>query len=673
MRIRSYLALLVFSCLLGTYTLEQVLTQYFNHVQTLAETHNKHLLWQKDLERIEMSTSQFLVSSDLVVGSGNTYLIFGAINMGSYLDTELSSLRARNHFPGLNNKINRAILNTNKITTILNIVGSISPSNLKQKLSRLLNQYDPVSLELSQDLQFLTIETQRAIRQEKKRIDDDKIIITKVTWLARTLFLLLIIAVWWWANRKICRPLNELIYSSHQALAGNSFKSQTNAPTEIVELSNDFKHITQTLFHQASHDPLTELKNRRAFERSLAGAIADKEFNYVLCFIDLDYFKTINDTCGHAAGDEILIKVARVLKESTRYQDVVARLGGDEFAILIKDCSIDKAVQVANKIKDNIRNLSYCWENETFQLSASIGLAPKMVDSTATDLLHSADVACSLAKNDGRNTVHLFDISGVNLTEERQDLLSVHQVSHALNNDKFILYKQNIVPLQQETKSINHKHGQYFEILLRMKNARDEIVNPSSFLPVAERYQLSGKIDCWVVNAVFKYFTTHQDLLVDIETIAINLSGHSLINNELEKVIVAALKNGPIPPEKICFEITEADAINHIKRVRLFMNNLKALGCEFALDDFGKSNTSHAYIKEFPTSKIKISASDIRNTSENSLDYTAIQSICEVAKITNQKVVAKFVENEDILQVLSELEIDYAQGYYFSDPEALDN
>jgi diguanylate cyclase (GGDEF)-like protein len=672
MRIRSYLALLVFACLLGTYTLEQVLTQYFNHVQTLVETHNKHLLWQKDLERIEMSTSQFLISSDLVMGSGNTYLIFGAINMGSYLDTELSALRAKNHFPALNNKINRVILNTNKITAILNIVGNISPSKLKQKLSRLLNQYDPVSLELSQDLQFITIKTQHAIRQEKQRISDDNIMMTKVTWLARTLFLLLIIAVWWWANRKICRPLNELIYSSHQALAGNDFKAQTNAPKEIIELSKDFKHITQTLFHQASHDPLTELKNRRAFERSLEIAIADQRFTYFLCFIDLDYFKTINDTCGHAAGDEILIKVARTLKESTRYKDVVARLGGDEFAILIKDCSIDKAIQVANKIKDNIRNLSYFRENEKFQLSASIGLAPKVAKSTTTDLLHSADVACSLAKNDGRNTVHLFDISRVNLMEERHDLLSIHQVNKALSKDQFILYKQNIVPLQQAIETLQHKTGKYIEILLRMKDAHGDIVTPSSFLPVAERYQLSSKIDCWVVNAVCKYFSTHQEQLINIDTIAINISGHSLMDNELENTIFGIIKNGQIPPEKICFEITEADAIKHIKRTRLFMNNIKALGCEFALDDFGKTHTSHAYIKKLPTSKIKISEGVIHNILKNSLDYSSVLSICEVAKITNQQVVAKSVEEKEVMQALTELGVDYAQGYYLSYPEALD-
>jgi hypothetical protein len=325
MRIKSYLALLVFACLLGAYTLEQVLAHYFNHVQTLAEKHNESRLWAKDLERIEISTSQFLISSDLVIGSGNTYLIFGAKNMGNYLTTELSNLYTKNYFQNLNNKIESSILNINRIKNILNIIGDISPNKLEQSLSRLLMKYDPISLALSQDIQFLTKKTNNIIEQETLFLDDEKRFMTKVGWTARGTFFLLIIVIWWWANSKICRPLNELICSSRRALAGDDFKATHNAPTEIIELSNDFKHLIQTLFHQASHDPLTGLENRRAFERNLTVVIADKESSHFLCFIDLDYFKTINDTCGHAAGDKILTSVARILKESIRYKDIVAR------------------------------------------------------------------------------------------------------------------------------------------------------------------------------------------------------------------------------------------------------------------------------------------------------------------------------------------------------------
>ena len=665
MRIKSYLALLVFACLLGAYTLEQVLAHYFNHVQTLADKHNENRLWAKDLERIEISTSQFLISSDLVVGSGNTYLIFGAKNMGNYLTTELSNLYSQNHFQNLNNKIENAILNINQIKNILNIVGNISPNKLEQSLSRLLTKYDPVSLALSQDIQFLTQKTNSIIEQETRFLEKEKRFMTKVGWIARGSFFLIIVVLWWWANRKICRPLNELICSSRRTLAGDDFKVTCDAPTEIIELSNDFKQLTQSLFHQASHDPLTGLKNRRAFERHLTEVITDKEVHHFLCFIDLDYFKTINDTCGHAVGDEILISVARILKESIRYKDIVARLGGDEFAILIKDCPVGKAIEIANNIKNNIHELSYSWQSETFQLSASIGLAPKVLGSTTTDLLHSADVACSFAKSAGRNTVRLFDISNDDSVEKRQDTLSVHQINNALSNDLFILYKQDIVALQQQSS------GKYFEILLRMKNAHGEIVSPASFFPTAERYHLTSKIDCWVINAVYEHFLIHKSQLEDIDGITINLSGHSLSDSKLEKFIIEKLASGQIPPEKLYFEITEAAAITNGDRTRLFMNNIKVLGCKFTLDDFGSAHSSFEDIKGFPVEKIKIDGSFICNMMENPHDYATVKSLCEMAKVANLDVVAKYVGDKKVMHVLTELGVDYGQGYYFSKPEVL--
>jgi diguanylate cyclase (GGDEF)-like protein len=665
MRIRSYLAILVFACLLGAYILEQVLGYHFNNVQTLVDKYNKSLLWAKDLERIENSASQFLVSTDLVVASGNTYLIFGSQNMGHYLTAELTKLQSDNHFQKLNNKIKRSITNVNKINGYLDIIGNIPVDELDIRLGELLSEYDPVSLALSQDIQFITQETNKIIKQDSLYLQEKKRFMNTIGWIARGLFLLLIIALWWWANRKICIPLNGLIYSSHKALAGNDFIATDNAPSEIIELSNDFKHLIQTLFHQASHDPLTELHNRRAFERNLNDVINDNAHNYFLCFIDLDYFKTINDTCGHSAGDKILISVAKILISNTRIYDTVARLGGDEFAILIKGCPVEKTLQIANNIRNNIRDLTYHWEGETFHLSASIGVAPKIAESTITDLLHSADVACSLAKNSGRNSVHLFDVSNESSTEKRQDIFSVHQINNAISNDLFILYKQDIVPLQQQ------KVGKCFEILLRMQDSQGKIVSPASFLPIAERYQLSSKIDRWVINATCDHFVKHKDQIESIETIAINLSGHSLIDKDLESFIIQKLKETQLPPAIFCFEITETAAITNVKRARLFMDNIKALGCKFALDDFGSGHSSYAYIKEFPTDKIKIDGSFIRNMTENPLDYTAVKSICDIAKTVNQEIIAEFVEEQAVVEALTKLGVDYAQGYYFAKPVPL--
>jgi len=665
MRIKSYLAILVIACFIGAHMLEQVLAYHFNHVQTLINNHNDNLLWAKDIERIENSTTQLLVSSDLVIGSGNTYLILGTKNMGNYLTNELSELLAENRFVRLQGTIKRSIGNVHKINALLDVVGDFPFDELESRLSALLSQYDPVSLALSQDIQFISKETDVALTQEAAFLKEEKQSMVKVAWAARFVFFILIVGIWWWANRKICKPLNGLIASSHRALAGDEFKAVTKAPKEIIELSNDFTLLTETLFHQASHDPLTELQNRRAFERNLNDIIEDKTLNYFLCFIDLDYFKTINDTCGHAAGDEILVSVARILKQSVRGRDVVARLGGDEFAILIKDCPVDKVVQVADNIREKIRDLTYHWEGETFQLSASIGVAPKTTECTTTDLLHSADVACSLAKKAGRNNVHLFDISVEHSVEQREDVLSVHQINNAINNDLFVLYKQDITPLKQQGS------GLCFEVLLRMTSTKGDIISPASFFPIAERYHLSSKIDRWVINAVCDYLANNKQLLDKIDMISINLSVHSLIDGELESFIVKCLQNNRLPGTKICFEITETAAISNIKRAKLFMENIKAFGCEFALDDFGSGHSSYAYIKEFPIDKIKIDGSYINSMMENPLDFTTVKSICEIAKTANQEVVAEFVENEKVLKALIKLGVDYAQGYFFHKPEPL--
>ena len=332
---------------------------------------------------------------------------------------------------------------------------------------------------------------------------------------------------------------------------------------------------------------------------------------------------------------------------------------------MIKNCRVSKALNIANNIKENIHDLTYYWEGETFQLSASIGVAPKITESTTTDLLNSADVACSLAKSSGRNTVHLFDITSENSAEKRQDMLSVHQINNAIDNNLFVLYKQDILPLQQQAV------GKQFEILIRMLDNHDQIVSPASFLPIAERYQLTSKIDLWVINAVYDYFVKHDDQLNTIDTISINLSGHSLTDNELEKFIINKLSDGKLPPEKVCFEITETAAITNTKRACLFMNNIKALGCKFALDDFGSGHSSYAYIKELPIDKIKIDGSFITNMIHNPIDYTTVKSICEIAKATDLEIIAEFVEEESVIQALTELGVDYAQGYYFHKPESL--
>ena len=672
MRIRSYLAILVLACLLGAYLLEQVIGHHFNHVQILASKHNESLLRAKDFERIESSTSQFLVSTDLVIASGNTYLILGTKNMGDYINAELSKIKSVNLSSELNAEINKAIINVNKINAYLDIIADVPEQELIAYLSQLLPDYDAVSLSLVNCIQFMMLETKNTINQDALVLEDELNFIVVFAWVSRGFFFILIIAVWWWANRKICNPLNGLIDSSHKALAGYDFQSTEKAPTEIIALSNDFKLLTQTLSHQASHDPLTELYNRRAFERNLNEVMKHNEVNFMpeqqnwfLCFIDLDYFKTINDTCGHAIGDQVLVNVARILKQKVRSYDTVARLGGDEFAILIHRCTEQKALEIANQIKQSINQLTYHWNGEDFQLSASIGIASRVCESSVTELLNSADIACGMAKSSGRNTVCLFENTQQDCTNNKQTLLSVHHLNNALNNDLFVLYKQDIVPLQRQ------KVGKSFEILLRILGNDGQLIGPADFLPVAERYLLTSKIDRWVINAVCEHFKFHCDQLESIETIAINLSGHSLTDNDLEAFIIDKLTHCVVPANKICFEITETAAIKNINRARLFMKNIKALGCQFALDDFGSGHSSYAYIKQLPTDKIKIDGAIVANMMTNQIDFTAVKSICDIGKAAKQEIIAEFVEDSRLVEVLTALGVDYAQGYYFAKPVPL--
>ncbi|MHA2937204.1 putative bifunctional diguanylate cyclase/phosphodiesterase [Vibrio sp. RC27] len=645
--------------------LEKVLNYHFEHVQASVDKHTKSLLWEKDLERIDNSVSQFLVSTDLVIASGNTYLIFGAQNMGHYITDELSIIQKENPFNHLNIKIENVITHINTINGYLDIIGNTTEENLTNRLRELLSEYDPVSFALFQDISFIIEQTKNNIEQDSILLEQEKDFMQDVSLFSRILFFILIIALWWWANRRICKPLNELINSANKAIIGSDFQSTNNAPSEIIELSNDFKLLTQSLCHQASHDPLTELHNRRAFERNLNDIIKDDEHSYFLCFIDLDYFKTINDTCGHAAGDEILVSVARILKDNVSNSDTVARLGGDEFAILLKDYSENSALLVANTIKDNIQSLTYHWEEETFKLSASIGLAPKINGSTTTSILNSADIACSSAKESGRNSVQLFDISSEESSDKRKNILSVHQINNAISNNLFILYKQDIVSLQ------NHQSGKHFEVLLRMQDSSGNIVSPDCFFPTAERYQLSSKIDQWVINSVYKHYENSSQELNNIETIAINISDHSLIDDSLENFIKDKVESNIIPPEKICFEITETTAINNTKRVRSFMANIKVLGCKFTLEDLGSEHSSYTHIKEFPTDKIKIDGAFTGNMMENPMYFTAVKSICDIAKASGQEVIAELVEDPNIVEALTMLGVDYAQGHYFSKPEPL--
>ncbi|MCU7944910.1 MAG: EAL domain-containing protein, partial [Candidatus Thiodiazotropha sp. (ex Cardiolucina cf. quadrata)] len=406
-------------------------------------------------------------------------------------------------------------------------------------------------------------------------------------------------------------------------------------------------------------------------ERILKCNLEDRETgnrnNVVVCFIDLDYFKTINDSCGHAEGDKLLISVAQVLHASIRTSDVVSRIGGDEFAIILYGCTVDRAMKICEEIRANICAIKHHCDNKYFNIGASIGVADINHNvKTITDVLHAADIACSTAKESGRNRVHSFDFSDNHNKIENKRLISIDAIKDALKYNKFILFGQRIVPLNATIE----KCGRY-EILLRMQGTGNELLQPDNFLPAAERYRIINLIDLWVINTTIDWFIQSGADFDAIESISINLSAQSLSDQNTVQYIVDKLETSNFPADKLCFEIEEQAAVSHIDASIKLISDLRVCGCRFILDHFGSGHSSYAQLRQLHTEQLKIEGQLIREMVNNPVDYATVKSICEISKALKQKTVALHVENTQVAESLKELNVDFAQGYLYSEPEVL--
>ena len=442
-------------------------------------------------------------------------------------------------------------------------------------------------------------------------------------------------------------------------------------PKEIIALSENTQRLTRSLSYQASHDALTGLFNRREFERLLARQIKlqreeEDGKSSILGYIDLDHFKVVNDTCGHAAGDELLTQVARLLQSSVRASDTVARLGGDEFAVLLTSCDLPTALKLFNKMRNTIMDVRYQWGEEVYRISASMGVT-KINGSSAVleDVVNAADTACKVAKDAGRDRVHVFEVGDDVLAQKRNEMLWVNQLNNAIDEDRFVLHRQFIVPLKGDTNSRSH-----YEILLRLRSPEGDLIFPNDFLHMAERYHLGPRLDRWVVNVVIDWLIANPKELSALETCAINLSGQSMASKDLLEFIVEKISSTKFPAEKICFEITETAVISDVDNAQKFIEDLRFLGCRFALDDFGSGLSSFAYLKTLDVDTIKIDGVFVKDMLTDPVNLATVKSIAEVAKAVNKKLIAEYVETEEIVNELKAIGIDYAQGYYFNKPQA---
>ncbi len=427
---------------------------------------------------------------------------------------------------------------------------------------------------------------------------------------------------------------------------------------DITKLRN----LTQKMTYQATHDALTNLINRREFERRLNKAIEDSQHNnktHSLCYMDLDQFKTVNDSCGHAAGDELLKQLAIELKSIIRETDTFARLGGDEFGLLLESCPIEKATMLAEEVRKKVEAFRFHWDNKTFKIGISIGIMSITKTSGSTKEIQSAaDTACYMAKEQGRNRIHVYEIDSNAIAKHTNETNWLNRINTALDDNDFVLYFQKIA-------SLNDSEHEHYEVLIRMIDKEGNTIPPGSFIPAAERFDIMSSVDSWVIKSTLSIMQQEKYKNINF---SINLSGQSLGDLTFMENCTSQLEKSEVNPERVCFEITETAMIANLSTAIRSVSILQGLGCKIALDDFGSGLSSFAYLKNLPVDYLKIDGSLIKDLETDSVNVTMVKSIIHIGHSMKLETIAEYVENDAILNILRDLKIDYVQGYGIAKP-----
>jgi diguanylate cyclase (GGDEF)-like protein/PAS domain S-box-containing protein len=438
----------------------------------------------------------------------------------------------------------------------------------------------------------------------------------------------------------------------------------------ILVVSDDttrMHELTDELHYQASHDSLTGLVNRHEFERRLIHMVEEARsgsVEHALCYLDLDQFKIINDTCGHVAGDELLRQLGNLLDGRMRRQDTLARLGGDEFAILMERCSLDEAEAMCKSYCRIIEDYHFLCQEKRFHISVSIGIvAITAASGGLTNMLSAADRACYVAKDKHECRIHIFREDDQELKKRHGEMEWVNKIKTAIAENRLHLYFQRIIPID-----VRYDTGEYYEILLRLETEGGHMVTSEIFLPAAEHYNIANRLDRWVIQHTFSWLASHPHHVDKLSLCTINLSGSTLGDDTFIDFVLDQFNNVKIPANRICFEITETAAITNLTNAMHLITILKDYGFQFALDDFGSGWSSLAYLKKFPVDYVKIDGIFMKDIGDDPINLALVKSINEIGQLMGKKTIAESVESYAVREKLREIGVDFCQGYGMGRP-----
>lgn len=481
-------------------------------------------------------------------------------------------------------------------------------------------------------------------------------------------------------NRRISGEMNSIKYifrglrkdGTTIFIEVHSSRSEWNEAPAVMGILADItetRKLIKQLSYEERHDRLTGLINRQECERRITQLLQNSHIDsssHVLCELNIDQFRVINDTCGNVAGDSLIQEVTRMLKQRVRKADKLIRLGGDNFGILLTECSTKEAEKVSLDLLNLFRDYRFEWQGKKYGIRLRMGIAPfnkKIVDSS--QVFSMADIACDTARQKSGSRIHIYSIDDEISRKTYEEMQLAARLNDALDKNQFVLYWQPIVAVSDVSNRI------HYEVLIRMLDESGNIIPPGMFLPPAEKYGMSVGIDQWVVNTIFSFCKANPGIMENLSMCAINLSGQSIGNEDLLNTIISNIKKRVIQPNKVCFEITETAVVTNLLEATRFIETLKQYDCKFSLDDFGTGMSSFSYLKSMPVDYLKIDGSFVKNIDSDPIDFSLVKSINEIGHVMGKKTIAEFVENDAILARLSNIGVDYAQGYGIGKPEPI--